>query len=122
MSRLAYRSLLMLAVSAALSGPAGAQEFPAQEFPLAFGPFSPSLPSNRSNIAPLAFGMEPQDVAQALGTPLYYIKGQPGDETLLAIRNLHGSGLFFHKDRLYLQFRRGRLTGWKGDWGHSWMW
>ena len=45
-----------------------------------------------------------------------------GDETLLAFRNVGGSGLFFHKDRLYLQFRKGRLTGWKGDWGHNWMW
>ncbi|MDB5605494.1 MAG: hypothetical protein JWP25_2394 [Bradyrhizobium sp.] len=26
-----------------------------------------------------------------------------------------GSVLFFHKDRLYLQFRKGRLAGWKGD-------
>jgi hypothetical protein len=30
--------------------------------------------------------------------------------------------LVYHSDRLYLQFRRGRLTGWKGDWGHHWMW
>jgi len=22
----------------------------------------------------------------------------------------------------YLQFRNGRLAGWKGDWGHNWMW
>ena len=22
----------------------------------------------------------------------------------------------------YLQFRKGRLAGWKGDWGHNWMW
>ena len=26
------------------------------------------------------------------------------------------------KDRLFLQFRKGRLAGWKGDWGHNWMW
>ena len=35
---------------------------------------------------------------------------------------LGGSGLFNHRDRLYLLFRNGRLTGWKGDWGHNWMW
>ena len=64
----------------------------------------------------------PPGVARALGTPLNYISGRPGDETLLAFRNVGGSGLFFHKDRLYLQFRKGRLTGWKGDWGHNWMW
>jgi hypothetical protein len=116
MNRLAYRWLLMLAVSVAVPGSAGAQEYGLLD------PFSPSFPSILSNTAPLAFGMDPQDVTQALGVPLYYIKGLPGDETLLAIRNVGGSGIFLHKDRLYLQFRRGRLTGWKGDWGHSWMW
>ena len=35
---------------------------------------------------------------------------------------LGGSGLFNHYHRLYLQFRNGRLAGWKGDWGHNWMW
>ena len=35
---------------------------------------------------------------------------------------LGGSGLFPIKDRLYLLFRKGRLAGWKGDWGHNWMW
>ena len=47
---------------------------------------------------------------------------RPGDEIYLAIRNLGGSGLFNHNDRLYLLFRKGRLAGWKGDWGHNWMW
>ena len=36
--------------------------------------------------------------------------------------NVGGSGLFYKKDRLFLQFRKGRLAGWKGDWGHNWMW
>ena len=46
----------------------------------------------------------------------------PGGEIFLAFRNIGGSELFLHKDRLYLQFRRGRLAGWKGDWGQNWMW
>ena len=54
--------------------------------------------------------------------PLNYISGRPGDEIFLAFRNIGGSGLFFKKDRLYLQFRKGRLAGWKGDWGQNWMW
>ena len=29
---------------------------------------------------------------------------------------------FRNKHRLFLQFRKGRLAGWKGDWGHNWMW
>jgi len=75
-----------------------------------------------SNHVPLAFGMEVADVSRALGEPLSYISGRPGDEIYLAIRNLDGSGLFNHHDRLFLQLRKGRLTGWKGDWGHNWMW
>ena len=50
------------------------------------------------------------------------IRRPPGRRNLLAIRNIGGSGLFNHQDRLYLQFRNGRLAGWKGDWGHNWMW
>ena len=60
--------------------------------------------------------------ATALGVPLNYIRGRPGDEIFLAFRNVGGNELFFKKDRLYLQFRKGRLAGWKGDWGHNWMW
>ena len=58
----------------------------------------------------------------ALGTPLNYVRGRPGEEIFLAFRNIGGSGLFYKKDRLFLQFRKGRLAGWKGDWGHNWMW
>jgi hypothetical protein len=53
---------------------------------------------------------------------LKYLGGRRGDEVFLAFRHLGGSGLFPQKDRLYLQFRQGRLAGWKGDWGHNWMW
>ena len=34
-----------------------------------------------------------------------------------------GSGFFERRNnRLFLQFRRGRLSGWKGDWGSDWLW
>jgi hypothetical protein len=75
-----------------------------------------------SNNTPLAFGMDAEEAARALGTPLTYVKGRPGQEIYLAFRDVGGSGLFPHKHRLYLQFRKGRLAGWKGDWGHNWMW
>jgi hypothetical protein len=81
-------------------------------------PFTSTL----SNNTPLAFGMNTQDAAFALGTPLNYVSGRPGDEILLAFRDIGGSGFFKRKDRLYLQFRSGRLTGWKGDWGNRWIW
>ena len=94
----------------------------AQGLPPTGGPYPPPFTATLSNNVPLVFGMDPEDAARALGTPLNYIRGRPGDEVFLAFRNVGGSGLFLIKDRLYLQFRKGRLTGWKGDWGHNWMW
>ncbi len=82
------------------------------------GPFTMTL----SNNTPLAFGMTPTDAATALGSPLAHVSGRLGNEVFLAIRTNGGSGFFPRKDRLYLQFRKGQLTGWKGDWGHNWMW
>jgi hypothetical protein len=121
MNRLTYRTSLLIAISIAAplvwSGPAGAQPFPPGN-----GPYSPPFTATLSNTTPLAFGMDVEDTSRALRTPLNYISGPPGDEIYLAFRNLGGSGLFNHYHRLYLQFRKGRLTGWKGDWGHNWMW
>ena len=74
------------------------------------------------NAAPLAFGMDVQQTASALKTPLIYVRGRPGDEIFMAERHVGGSGLMPRTDRLYLQFRRHRLTGWKGDWGQPWIW
>jgi len=94
----------------------------AQGLPPTGGPYPPPFTATLSNNVPLVFGMDAEDAARALGTPLNYIRGRPGDEVFLAFRNVGGSGLFLIKDRLYLQFRKGRLAGWKGDWGHNWMW
>jgi hypothetical protein len=86
------------------------------------GPYPPPFTETLSNNTPLAFGMGAEEAAQALGVPLNYVRGRPGDEIFLAFRNIGGSGLFIKKDRLFLQFRKGRLAGWKGDWGNNWMW
>jgi hypothetical protein len=103
-------------IGAALA-PAGAQGLP---------PFDsrhpPPFTATLSNNTPLVFGMDAEDAARALGTPLNYVSGRPGDEIFMTFRHAGGSGLFPIKDRLYLQFRKGRLAGWKGDWGHNWMW
>jgi hypothetical protein len=109
-------------LGAAGLGAAGIDAAAARTLAPAGGSNAPPFTATLSNNTPLVFGMDAEAAAQALGTPLNYISGRPGDETLLAFRNVGGSGLFFHKDRLYLQFRKGRLTGWKGDWGHNWMW
>ncbi len=121
MSRLTYTASLLIAVAAAWLvswlGPAGAQPFAQTD-----GLHSPPFTATLSNNTPLVFGMDVEDASRALETPLNYINGRPGDEIYLAFRNTGGSGLFFQKHRLYLQFRKGRLAGWKGDWGHNWMW
>jgi hypothetical protein len=67
--------------------------------------------------APLSFGMSADEASAALGVPLAYIRGRPGNELLLALPNVKGSALTIRSDGLYLQFRQGRLSGWKGDWG-----
>jgi hypothetical protein len=72
------------------------------------------VPPNR---IPLAFGMTAEQASFALGVPLNYVRGRPGDELFLALPNVKGMTLSYRSDGLYLQFRRGRLEGWKGDWG-----
>ncbi len=66
---------------------------------------------------PLTFGMTPEQASVALGVQLVYVRGRPGDELLVALPNVKGATLASRSDALYLQFRRGRLSGWKGDWG-----
>jgi hypothetical protein len=66
---------------------------------------------------PLSFGMKPDEVSRALGVQLQYVRGRPGDELLVALPNVKGAALASRSDGLYLQFRKGRLSGWKGDWG-----
>jgi hypothetical protein len=67
--------------------------------------------------APLSFGMNLEQASQALGVALNYVRGRPGEELYVALPNVKGSALSSRSDGLYLQFRRGRLSGWKGDWG-----
>lgn len=66
---------------------------------------------------PLMFGMTVEQASVALGVPFQYVGGPPGNELLLALPNVKGTTLSKRSDGLYLQFRHGRLSGWKGDWG-----
>ena len=84
--------------------------------PLARAPFTRTL----SNTTPLAFGMDAIEATAALGVPLVYVRGRPGNEMFAAARP--SPTYLNHEARLFLQFRNGRLTGWKGDWGRNWMW
>ena len=112
----AFAAAVLLLMTGAC-GPALAQHLP----PIG-GPTSPPFTATLSNTTPLRFGMDAEEAARALGTPLNYVSGRPGEEIYLTFRDIGGSGLFVNKHRLYLQFRKGRLAGWKGDWGHNWMW
>ena len=75
----------------------------------------PTVNALASNIAPLAFGMTQQQATDALGAPLTYVAGRPGNEIYFAVRDTHVSG-YPVGEALVLQFRRGALTGWKKDW------
>jgi len=43
------------------------------------------------NGVPLLFGMTADEVSQALGVPLNYVRGRPGNELLIATSNVKGS-------------------------------
>ena len=58
-----------------------------------------------------------KQTTQSLGVPLSYVRGKTGNELLIALPNVKGAALSSRSDGLYLQFRKGKLTGWKGDWG-----
>ena len=111
------KRVVLAAGAALLSMVASAQAEPFGTVPLR-RPFVETL----SNTTPLAFGMDADQTARALGQPLQYVKGRPGNEIYLALRDLGGSGLVSNRNRLSLQFRHGRLAGWKEDYGNNWMW
>ncbi len=106
-------ALLTFAMFAGLAAPANAQP-PAA----AGGPYTPSLMTIWPDNTPLAFGMNVGEVSQTLGVPLSYVSGRRGNEIYLAVRDTSGIILFSRRDPIYLQFRRGRLTGWKGESGY----
>jgi hypothetical protein len=76
-----------------------------------------TLVATQTGNVPLSLGMSAEQASQSLGVPLNYVRGRPGDELLVALPNVKGAALASRSDGLYLQFRRGKLTGWKGDWG-----
>lgn len=85
-------------------------------------PSRPRFVATLSNHVPLVFGMNPAEAADALRTTLAYVRGHRGNEIYLAVSDIGGSLFFPRRDHLYLQFRHGRLTGWKGDWNLNETW
>jgi hypothetical protein len=85
----------------------------------------PPFYATQSNTVPLVIGMDVSQASAALRQPLEYLSGPPRSEIYLArpLRSLGASGgLIDYDHRLFLQFRNGRLAGWKEDYGLNWMW
>jgi len=76
-----------------------------------------------SNVWPLKFGMTPAQASAALGVPLKYYSGPRGSEIYLAAGPIDlPPGRFPGNSTIALQFRGGRLTGWKKDWSLDKPW
>ena len=64
----------------------------------------------------LVFGMTRDEVAQVVETPLIYVSGRRGSERYLVQQPSAVPGIHPVDERITLQFRQGRLTGWKREW------
>ena len=60
--------------------------------------------------------MTPDQAAAALQSSLVYVRGRPGSEVFVTVRDAGVPGFYPVDTRIFLQFRRGGLTGWKKDW------
>jgi hypothetical protein len=76
---------------------------------------SPQRPLGSYN-DPLLFGMTPEEVARRVEAPLIYLSGPRGSERYMVERMSTVPGWYPVDTRIILQFRRGRLTGWRRDW------
>jgi hypothetical protein len=65
---------------------------------------------------PLLFGMTPKQVEQLVQAPLIYLSGSRGSERYMVERMSSVPGWYPVDTRIILQFRRGKLTGWRRDW------
>ena len=70
--------------------------------------------------------MTPAQAELALGVPLAYHSGRDGSKIYIAAELAAIPGFYPVDSALALQFRRGRLTGWKQDWqlrrpAHPWL-
>jgi hypothetical protein len=77
-----------------------------------------------SNALPLAFGMTPEVAAGALESPLSQVSGgRRRSEIYYAERTtLTTAFVVRERQRLWLQFRHRRLTGWGYDWDRPAGW
>ena len=77
----------------------------------------------RSNALPLAVGMTPEAAAVALRNPLTPVAVRGNSDIYYAEGTAVATGLIVReRERLWLKFRRGGLTGWKYDWDRPMAW
>jgi hypothetical protein len=77
----------------------------------------------RSNALPLAFGMTPDVAAAALESPLAHAGGRRDSDIYYTEKIAVATGFIIReRQRLWLQFRHGRLTGWRYDWDRPMVW
>jgi hypothetical protein len=86
-----------------------------------------SCPPNfgvRSNTGPLAFGMTPQTVSEVIQQELIFVAGGPnGSDIYFTDGTSVATGFIVHqRERLWLQFRGGRLAGWTYNWDRPAAW
>ena len=65
---------------------------------------------------PFVFGMTKEQVASIVQAPLIYLSGPRDSERYLVERMSTVPGWYPVDTRIVLQFRRGKLTGWRRDW------
>jgi hypothetical protein len=65
---------------------------------------------------PLVFGMSKEQVARIVDAPLIYLSGPRDSARYLVERPATVPGIYPVDARIVLQFRNGRLTGWRRDW------
>src|SRR5690348_16531226 len=73
-------------------------------------------PTTQPNTVPLEFGMTPAAAQAALGIPLTRVAGRTGADIYFAAATAGTPGFYRVDAPVYLQFRKGKLTGWKHDW------
>jgi hypothetical protein len=69
-----------------------------------------------SNVFPLAFGMTPQQVSDMLRSPLIRIRSRGSSEVFVAQYDAGVPSFYPVDEGVWLQFRRGLLTGWRMHW------
>ncbi len=72
----------------------------------------------------LRFGMTPQEVASVYGGNLALVGSRRDSEIYVVQQPAAIPGVYppFVSERLFLQFRKGALTGWKNEWDARKYW